>query len=234
MDVVNLHGTSVNLHGTSVNLAPLFEEPKPSISHQAQHFLAAPGIIEEAAEQAAGGHADAVGFDPPARHAAMLCLDHHRDAVGVEIVPDALGDLCGEPLLHLKPLGIAIEHAGELGDAHNPVLGHIGNGGRADDGGHMMFAVGLERDILEQDQLIISAHLFKGPGEMEARVLAIARTIFEPGPCHPLGRVEQAFAARIIARPFDQGPDRVANLSRDGRLIIVCAHKVSRNRRRTA
>src|SRR3546814_20883057 len=58
---------------------------------------------------------------------AMLRVDDDRDAVRVEIVPDAARDLGGQPLLHLQPPRITIEHARELGNADDAVERQIGD-----------------------------------------------------------------------------------------------------------
>ncbi len=36
---------------------------------------------------------------------------------GLQILPDAVGDLRGQPLLHLQAAREGLQHAGELGDA---------------------------------------------------------------------------------------------------------------------
>src|SRR3546814_1105912 len=85
-----------------------------SIPHQAQHFLAAAFVVQKTAEQAAGHHADARRAHAAPGHAAVLRVDHHRDAVRLQMVPDALRDLGGQPFLHLEPARIAVEDACEF------------------------------------------------------------------------------------------------------------------------
>src|SRR3546814_3612598 len=80
----------------------------------------------------------------------MLRVDDHRDAMRVEIVPDAARDFCGEALLHLQPPRIAIEHARELGNADDAVARQIGDRCLAGDRRHMMFAMRLERNRSEE------------------------------------------------------------------------------------
>src|SRR3546814_14609267 len=79
----------------------------PSIAHQAQHFLAAELVVKEAAEEAARHHADAGGADAAAGHAAVLRVDHHRDALRLQMVPDALRNLGRQAFLHLKTTRLA-------------------------------------------------------------------------------------------------------------------------------
>jgi hypothetical protein len=47
-------------------------------------------------------------------HAAVLRLDHHGHALGLQMVPDALRHFGGQAFLHLKPAGIAVQHARQL------------------------------------------------------------------------------------------------------------------------
>ena len=60
---------------------------------------------------AAGGHAGVAGFN------------HHRHALGLKMLPDGVGDLRGQPLLHLQPSREAVQHARELADADDVVAG---------------------------------------------------------------------------------------------------------------
>ena len=55
--------------------------------------------------------------DAPHRHAQVLGLDDHEHAPGLEDLLDGVGDLRGEPLLHLGPAGVAVDQAGQLGQA---------------------------------------------------------------------------------------------------------------------
>jgi hypothetical protein len=75
-----------------------------ALADQSQHFLATVGVLEKAAEHAAGNHGYPVRFDAAAGHAAVLCFDDHRNALRLKAVPDRLGDLGGKPFLHLSLL----------------------------------------------------------------------------------------------------------------------------------
>ena len=154
-------------------------------------------------------------------HAGVAGFDHHRDALRLEVVPDAVGDLCGQPLLDLQAAGEAVEHAGELGDSDDAVGRQIGDRGLADDRRHMMFAVRLERNVLEQHELVVAADLLEHPAQVDRGILAIAEAVFLPRPRHALGRIEQAFAFGIVAGPVDQRPDRFLHFEGHGRLAAL-------------
>ena len=84
----------------------------------------------------------------------------------------------------------------------------------------MMLAVRLKGDVAQQHDLVIAADLFEGARQMDRRILAIAAAIFLPRPRDPLGRVEQALARRIVARPFDQRPHRRGDMIGDHDLAV--------------
>jgi hypothetical protein len=125
--------------------------------------------------------------------------------MGVEVFPDTFGHFGGEPFLHLQAPGIAVKHAGQFRNAHHPVPREIGDRGLADDRCHVVFAVRLERDVLEQDHLVISAHFLEHARQVDGRIVAITLAIFLPRAGHAARSIDQPFACRIIAGPFDQG-----------------------------
>src|SRR3546814_6078550 len=74
----------------------------------------------------------------------MVGVDHHDDAGRPEMIPDAFGDLGGQPLLTLQPARIAVEHARELGKADDAVPGEVGDRRLSGDRRHMMLAMRSE------------------------------------------------------------------------------------------
>src|SRR6478672_3332161 len=79
----------------------------------------------------------------------------------------------------------------------------------------MVLAMRLERNVLEQHDLVVTADLLEGAAEMHRRVFRIAVGIFAPRARHPSRSVEQAFAVGIVASPADQRPDRLRHVLRD-------------------
>ena len=88
----------------------------------------------------------------------------------------------------------------------------IGDRRLADDRREVMLAMRLERDVLQQHDLVIAADLLEGAAEMVGRILAIAAGIFAPGARDALRRVEQPLAVGIVAGPADQGPHRLLDV----------------------
>src|SRR5690606_16528419 len=85
---------------------------------------------------------------------------------------------------------------------------------------HVMFAMALERNVLQQHDLVITAHFLEHAAQMPRRVLAIADAIFLPRPRHALGRVAQPLPLRVVAGPADQGADRVLHIIGNRNLAI--------------
>src|SRR5690242_15447548 len=108
-----------------------------------------------------------------------------------------------------------MEHASKLADSNHLVLGQIGDGGLADDGRHVVLAMRLERDRLQQNDLVIAADLLEGPVEVHRRVLGIALGIFAPGTSDAPRGVEQALTVGIVAGPANERSDRLFHVLGD-------------------
>ena len=78
-------------------MRPLFV----SIAHQAHHFLATAMIFKEATKQARRRHANPVGANAAPGHTTVLRFDHDGNALRMQIIPNALRHLRGQPFLHL-------------------------------------------------------------------------------------------------------------------------------------
>src|SRR3546814_15945150 len=87
---------------------------------------------------------------------------------------------------------------------YHPVPRQIGDRRLADDRRQMMFAVGLKRDVLQQDDLVVAAHFFEGAAEMDGRIFSVALRIFLPGARDPRRSIKQAFTFRNIAGPANE------------------------------
>ena len=132
----------------------------------------------------------------------------------MKVLPDRVRHLRRQPFLHLKAASKAVEHARELADADHLIARQIGDRRLADDRRQVVLAMRLERDVLEQHDLVIAAHLLEGAAKVARRILAIADRIFAPGAGDARGRVQQPLAVGIVAGPADQGPHRLADVVR--------------------
>ena len=84
-----------------------------------------------------------------------------------------------------------------------------------------MFAMRLERNVLEQHDFIVTAHLLECTGQMGSRVLDVSLAVFLPGARNALGRVGQAFAVRVVACPEDQLANRLLDVVGNKELPFV-------------
>ena len=156
----------------------------------------------------------------------MLGLDHHTHAVRLQHVHNGVGDFRCHFFLNLQATAKTLNHAGQLGNAHDAIGRQIGHMGATDDRQHVVFAVRDETDVLQDHQFVITADLFEGALQIFARVGMIALKQLAIGFGHALWRVQQAFAVGIVARPADQGTDGGFGLFlRDALGMIVVTHE---------
>jgi hypothetical protein len=149
-----------------------------------------------------------VAVDAAGRHAPVGRLDDHRHAFGLQHLIERMGDLVGQPLLQLEPAGEGVGKAHQLGDPDHPPLGPVGDMGVAVDRREMMLAGRDDRDVPQEDGLVIAFGLAERALEQRGRVDRIAGEPFAIGPRDPRRRVAQPFAGRIVAGRGDQGAHR--------------------------
>ncbi len=131
----------------------------------------------------------------------MIRLDHHRHPARVQHLLDGIGDLRCQLLLNLKPLGIGIHHAGQLGNADDAPARQIRHMRPPHDRHHMVLAMALQPDILQQHDLVIAIRLLEGAGEDRHRVFAVTLEEFLVRFHHAPGCVHQPLAGWVLAGP---------------------------------
>ena len=146
----------------------------------------------------------------------MSRLEHDGHPEWLEMGPNAVGDFGRETFLNLEATGVAVQHAGELGNADDAVAGKICDVRLADDRRHVMLAMGEKRDVLEKDDVVVTAGVLKRSFQMHRGLFFVAPAILPPSPCNAFGRVDQAFSVRIVSRPAQQGTNGFFNLRGDG------------------
>src|SRR6516162_5025993 len=82
----------------------------------------------------------------------------------------------------------------------------------ADNRRDVVLAMRLEADVLQNNNLVVAVGLLKGLLEQPDRVLIIATEELLVGAHDAVRRAEQPFALWIVARPPDQGPNRLLSL----------------------
>jgi hypothetical protein len=145
----------------------------------------------------------------------MSRVEHDGHPKWLEMGPNTVGDFGGETFLNLEATGVSVQHAGELGNADDAVAGKIGDMRLADDRRHVMLAMGQKRDVLEKDDVVVTAGVLKRSFQMYRGLFFVAPAILAPSPGNAFGRVDQAFSVRIVSRPPQQGTNGFFNLRGD-------------------
>ena len=66
-----------------------------------------------------------------------------------------LGDLHGEPLLHLQPPREHVDEARDLREAHHLALGNVGHVGLAEEGQEVVLAEAEDVDVADDHHLVV-------------------------------------------------------------------------------
>ena len=131
---------------------------------------------------------------------------------------DSGDDVVGQGLLVLQAAGEDFNHSGQLGDADHLFTGQIGDRGLAQERREVVLAVALDLDVAQDDHVVIALHVLEGAAQLAARVGVIALEPLAIGVDHPLGRVDQARARRVVAGPGDEGAHGLQSLFAAGAL----------------
>ena len=85
----------------------------------------------------------------------------------------------------------------------------------ADDRRHVMLAMRQKRDVLEKDDVVVTASVLKRSFEMYRGLFFVTSAILAPSPGNAFGCVDQAFSVRIVSRPAQQCTNGFFNLQGD-------------------
>ena len=131
----------------------------------------------------------------------MLRLDDDHHAQRLEVLVDQVGDLLGQALLDLQAAGQAVHDPGDLAQPDDPSsLGNIGHVGHAGERKHVVLAHRIERDVLDQDHLVV-LFVLDDP-EVLFRVFVDPAQDFGEHAGHPLGRRLDPGPVRGLRRPL--------------------------------
>ena len=137
--------------------------------------------------------------DAPHRHAQVLGLYHHQDAPWVEGVFNGVGNLSGEPLLHLGHAGIPLHHPGQLGQPSDAsvLVGDVAHMGLAQEGNQMVLAQRVHGNVSHQDHLVVIS--LELAGQVRGRILVQPSADLGVHAGHPPRCVQQAVSVRVLA-----------------------------------
>ena len=111
---------------------------------------------------------DAGGLHAAQRHAQVLGLDDHADAHRSQVGVEPVGDLLGQPLLHLRAVREQLDHPGQLGQPEDPVAGQVADVRHADERQQVVLADRPDRDVAGEDELVVALVVVER-GELERR-----------------------------------------------------------------
>ena len=180
------------------------------LSVQQGHDLAASACVAAAeASDGRGDHLAAGLFDSPTSHTGVRGFDDHGHALGLELGHEQVGDLRGEAFLDLRAMGELVDDAGEFGDSHDLAIGEVGDVGLPLEGHEVVLAHGVEGDVAEDDQLVVT--LGEGGREMLGRIFPQAAEQLGVHLGDAFGGLTQPLAVGVFA----DGAENVSDSSFD-------------------
>ena len=129
----------------------------------------------------------------------MLRLDHHQGALRVEGALDGTGHLRGQALLDLQASGVALDEAGQLGEAgdHAALLRYVGHVGHTEERQEVVLAERVDGNVADHDHLVVvDVELLD---EVVGRILVEATAHLGVHAGHPGRGIPQPVAGRVLA-----------------------------------
>jgi hypothetical protein len=94
-------------------------------------------------------------LDAAHHHAQMARLDDDAHALRIDGFLNGVGDLAGEPLLHLQAASKHFNEARDLAEADHLAFGDVGDVDFAEKGQHVVFAEREHLDVFHDDHLVV-------------------------------------------------------------------------------
>ena len=104
----------------------------------------------------------------------MIGLDDDPDAEGFERRHQRVGDLIGQPFLHLEPTRKHVDEAGDLGQPDDFTVWQVGDVRFAEERQHVMLAERVQLDVAHEDHRVVGFREHRVADDALGR-LAIAR-----------------------------------------------------------
>ena len=133
-------------------------------------------------------------------------LDHHRHALGVQLLDQQIGDLLGHAFLDLGPAGDVLDHPGQLAQPDYPLARQVGHVGRAHERQHVVLAHAVETDVADQHDLV--ARFGEELSQVAARILVQAAEQLGIHAGHSGRGLAQALAVGVFAHRRQNLPHR--------------------------
>jgi hypothetical protein len=123
------------------------------MADQVHELLASLLVIPEHPVHGAGDDVGVLLLDAAHPHAEMLGLDHHPDALGLELLHEDIRELRGHPLLDLEAAREHVREARDLGDPDDLAARQIRDVDLPEERQEVMLAKRVEIDVLDDDHL---------------------------------------------------------------------------------
>ena len=119
--------------------------------------------------------------------------------VGPQHVHDRVGDLVGQPLLHLQPAGEDVHDPRHLGQAEDLAVGDVGDVGPAEERQQVVLAQRVELDVAHHDHALVRLLEHRVADRVGHRHPVALGEKAQRG-LDPLGRLDQALPRRVFAQ----------------------------------
>ena len=134
-------------------------------------------------------------------------FDDDGNALHVQFFDQQIRDFFGHPLLHLRPVRNAFDHAGQLAEPDDVAIGNVADVGHAAKRQQVVLAHAVEADIADEHHLIV--FLGEEFSQVEPRVVVQAAEKLGVHAGDAGRRFAETFAIRVFAdggEDFAHGP----------------------------
>jgi hypothetical protein len=201
----------------------------------ARQRLAQGGIGAQRSAHRLGGHDDARLACAARGEAEVFGADQHANACWREGVVQCVGDLRSEALLYLQSSRKRVNEARDLREANDATARHVANGGDAREREEVVFAEGVERDPLNNDEIPSGSTrwLLKDGAKNFVWVARVATGELKHGASNAAWGINETIARWVLADGTQNGLGRLGDSclsirgGHDGLLCLaLCLHSL--------
>jgi len=157
-------------------------------------------------------------------HTEVSRLNNHRDAQRLEMLLNAVGDLCGQLLLHLESLGKDLHNFRQFRETDNASARDVGNVCLADKRNHVMFAVAVNVDSCEQHHLVVPLNLRECARQFLRGIHRVANKMLSQCKGYSARCVHKPLAIWILSDVLEEGANVIECCGRLGVKRSVPVH----------
>ena len=141
-------------------------------------------------------------------HAQVLAFDHHDHPARFQNAIDGIGDLRGQPLLHLGSFGIEIDEAGQFAEPGDLAISarYVADVSNPGERHEMVLAAAPHLDVFDQHQLVVAQ--VEDGGQHRLRILPKPAEHLRVRPRNALRGIAQSVPIGIFTDPDQDLPYR--------------------------